>query len=107
MSSSLDSSTCSTGARGAFSLSLVWPALPLALPPLRGPSAPQHFLFMGLTHQLEQSYRYQGGIIQAGAGYDPGEGAVVVAIAFGHTDRVTAVEQAFQSLSSLQQVPPG
>ncbi|HEY7282042.1 MAG TPA: tetratricopeptide repeat protein [Actinomycetota bacterium] len=75
------------------------------LPPLRGPSAPQHFLFMGLTHQLEQSYRYQGGVIQAGAGYDPGEGAVIVAIAFGHTDRVNVIEQAFQSLSSLQQVP--
>jgi hypothetical protein len=77
------------------------------LPPLQGPTAPQHFLFMGLTHQLEQAYRYQGGIIQAGAGYDPGEGAVVVGIAFGHTDRAKAILQAFQSLSSLQQVPTG
>jgi hypothetical protein len=77
------------------------------LPKLSRPSAPQHFRFMGLSDQLEQTYRYKGGFIQAGAGYDAGEGAVVVGIAFGSTARSIPVEQAFLSLSSLQQVPQG
>ncbi|HXJ63677.1 MAG TPA: hypothetical protein VNN79_07970 [Actinomycetota bacterium] len=77
------------------------------LPPLSNPSTPEHFLFMGLSDQLEQTYSYQGGFIQAGAGYDAGEGAVIVAIAFGTKERAIPIEQAFQSLSSLQQVPQG
>jgi tetratricopeptide (TPR) repeat protein len=77
------------------------------LPPLTGPSPPDHFFFMGLSQQLELTYRYQGGFIRAGAGFDPGEGAVVVGIAFGPTGQADPVDRVFQSLSSLQQVPTG
>jgi hypothetical protein len=77
------------------------------LPPLSGPTAPDHFFFMGLRDQLELTYRYRGGFIRAGAGFDPGEGAVVVGIAFGPTKDSIPVDRVFQSLSSLQQVPTG
>jgi len=77
------------------------------LPPLTGPRPPDHFFFMGLSQQLELTYAYKGGFIQAGAGFDPGEGAVVVGIAFGPTSDAVAVTRVFQSLSSLQQVQTG
>ena len=76
------------------------------LPALTGPGPPDHFFFMGLQNHLELTYRYKGGFIRAGAGFDPGEGAVIVGIVFGPTDRGVALDRVFQSLSSLQ-VPVG
>jgi hypothetical protein len=77
------------------------------LPPLTRVGPDEHFFFMGLSRQLELTYRYEGGFIHAGAGFDPGEAAIVVGISFGKNDRAQPVEQVFQSLSSLQQVPTG
>ena len=54
--------------------------------------------------QLELTYGYQGGFIRAGAGFDPDEGAVVVGIVVGPSDRGVPLDRVFQSLSSLQ--PP-
>jgi tetratricopeptide (TPR) repeat protein len=77
------------------------------LPPITRVGPEEHFFFMGLTRQLELTYRYKGGFIHAGAGFDPGEAAIVVGIAFGPNARIEPVDRVFTSLSSLQQVPAG
>jgi tetratricopeptide (TPR) repeat protein len=72
-------------------------------PPLTGPGPPHHFFFLGLAPQLEETYRYKGGMIRAGVGLDEGEGAVVIAIAFSPSHDSGTAAQAFDSLTSLQQ----
>jgi tetratricopeptide (TPR) repeat protein len=77
------------------------------LPPLTGPGPPDHFFFMGLTQQAEATYLYRGGFLRAGVGLDPGEGAVVIGVAFGPRTDQLGVERVFQSFSSFQAVPTG
>jgi Tfp pilus assembly protein PilF len=75
-----------------------------ALTGLGKPGPAQHFFFMGLDDHVELAYPYRGGIVEAGAGVDPGEGAVIVALAFGPKAQNPVIDQAFRSLSSLQPV---
>ena len=77
------------------------------LPPLRGPTAVDHFFFMGLARHAEATFTYDGGILRAGVGLDPGEDAVVIGVAFGPTADAAGVQRVFQSFSSYQAVPAG
>ncbi|MFL5799923.1 MAG: tetratricopeptide repeat protein [Actinomycetota bacterium] len=77
------------------------------LPPLTGPGSIEHFFFMGLAQQAETSFGYRGGFLRVGVGLDPGEGAVVIGVAFGPKTDEPGVQRVFQSFSSFQAVPTG